>query len=467
MAIPFDPGAVSVSPTMYNYLAGIELTKPQYADLVIRQHQPWLPDLLVLMGDISQVKSKNPQYLHFEMPWEYPKVKATTAGAAAGASATFALATTSPVQQYPIDQNAPYQATSPTSYDAGVPVREGDVINIRPSASGFSGATNTIQALVQSVNINAGTFTAIPKNSGEAIPAIASAQEIWIIGPSMGEIGGTRRSQVPTPLRYSNNIQYFQDTCEIGDIAAETVLWSEFNGTPYWDSYQTNATQTRMREQTYGTLLYGNNATNVTLASAYAQDPKLFTNGLVPEVLSRGISYAYSSLTGFTLTDIEALTTQLDSEHVGNEWLICAGIKLKMSMSKNLRGEFDNGALIYGTFNAQEDKYANFDFSGFKWGTHTFKIMQCRLNNFAQTTGAQGYDYISEGLVLPLGKMVDTLNNVQRPMLSIHYMGSGLFYSAARDLKVIDGRKGMAIEYYSNSGIQVMGANSAAYIYEV
>jgi hypothetical protein len=63
--------------------------------------------------------------------------------------------------------------------------------------------------------------------------------------------------------------------------------------------------------------------------------------------------------------------------------------------------------------------------------------------------------------------MVDTLNNVQRPMLSIHYMGSGLFYSAARDLKVIDGRKGMAIEYYSNSGIQVMGANSAAYIYEV
>jgi hypothetical protein len=46
-------------------------------------------------------------------------------------------------------------------------------------------------------------------------------------------------------------------------------------------------------------------------------------------------------------------------------------------------------------------------------------------------------------------------------------MGSGLFYSAARDLKVIDGRKGMAIEYYSNSGIQVMGANSAAYIYEV
>lgn len=467
MAVPFSPGAVSVSPTSYNYLAGIELTKPQYADLVVRQHQPWLPDLLVLMGDIQQRKVKNPQYLHFEMPWEYPKIKATTGGAAAGNAATFTLATTSPVQVYPIDQNAPYQQTSPASYNAGVPVREGDVINIRPSASGFSGATNTIQALVTSVNINAGTFVAQPKNSAEAIPAISSAQEIWIIGPSMGEDGGTRRSQVTTPIKYSNNIQYFQDTCTVNDIAAETVLWSEFNGTPYWDSYQTNATQTRMREQTYGTLMYGNNAINTSLASQFAQDPKLYTNGLVPEVLARGISYAYSSLTGFTLTDIEALTLQLDAEHVGNEWLVCAGIKLKASMSKNLRGEFDNGAMIYGTFDATADKYANFDFSGFKWGSHTFKIMQCRMNNFAQTTGAQGFDYASEGLVLPLGKMVDTLNNTQMPMLSLQYMGSGLFYSAARDNKQIDGRKSMTIEYYSNSGIQVMGANAAAYLYEV
>ena len=464
----FTPAAWSFQPTVENFLAVGNLVKPERNAQVIRQRQRvYLSDILMAYGAYQELPTGNLEYIHNEESFTYPKIKATTAGAGAGALASFSLSSTNPNQQFAVSQQDPYLATSPATYVGGVPARKDDYILIKPSA-GYSGATNVIHARIASVNETAGTFTAYPIDGAISIPAIATAQEIIILGAMSTEIGGSKRSLTNDLLEYSNNVSFFQDSCEISNVAADMFLWTQLSAEGnYWGNYQDEKCFERVKQGMNNVYLFGKKITNTTLASTTPTDPMLQGNGIITEVLANGVTQNYTSLTGFGIPEIEQLGAKFEAENVTKDFMFIAGYNLRTSLSRNFADYLKNGAVTYGMFSGNEDKNIDLDFDALQYSGYNYQIIQTSLLSDAQTFNANGFNYIDEGVLLPAGMRRDTVTGGSVPMVQIRYVGSELLETVSRDNAKINGRFSMSTEYRSASGVEVFGAVASAYISKV
>ncbi len=456
-AANFVPGGYGV-PAGYNFVSTADLVQRHVDPKLVQRYGSQLLNMLSNLGYKKPVDNAL-IYEHYEANRIMPKITASVSSTSGGALATFTLTSTSPVQQFAQSQYSPYVATSPATYVAGIPVRLNDVIQMFAS-TGVSSGANAVQAIVVGVNAIAGTFTAYSVNNA-TIPTLTDA-EITIVGKAFGE-GSVNSTPLATlSQKYTNTLQTLKEAFEITGTLNKILLYPEsktFEIKGEEDAYA------RMENYRELSLLLGQSISNTNIANQFKTTPVVTTTGLIPTILANGVVQGYSPSLGFGVNELMALTTQLDTQKGSEENLMKVGLNLSMIIDTNLGDYFKNGAISYGFFGGKE-KAVDFQFKSMNMGNYTFH--KGRINAFTdlQTLGAANAPYRYEGMVMPAEGMNDSMSGDAISAIRVRFQPGREMLTTYRDLREVsdDGRDVIRVDYLATVGLEVMGANSFAYI---
>ena len=456
----FNPAAWSIQGNSYNFLSTYDIIKREVDPTIVKRYgNQRLTDIITQLG--NAVETGNILYEHYEEDRIMPKIKATTAGAAAGVVATFTLSATTPAQIFALAQYSPYLTTTTPTYNAGVPVRPGDTIMI-PAQSGANTAATLTEYQVLTVNTTAGTFTAQPTDPAIVTPAIGTAIEMIIVGSAFGEGSDKAISLTEGFLHYQNNTQIFKDSFKV--TGTVNAMADNYGGVDYTVHGEASA-YTRFANKNELALLVGDAITNATLADVYQTTPIKKTKGLIPEILDNGYIQGYSLLTGFGVTEFENLTTNLDLLKGATENYIFDGLALSMNIDRQCRDLFKNGAISYGAINGDQNKALAVEFNSLSVGNYTYHKRTVPVFTDLQTLGAVGFNFPNEGMVVPADAMKDPKSGSKISSLRRRYLkGREMEVIPVDNKRVGDGTDTYQVDYYSEQGLEVMGAGRFAYI---
>lgn len=464
-------GAAFQTRADYNFVSTFNLHKPQVDEKIYEVYgSQLLTSILEMVGSKKQTDAS--KYIWHEEDWIYPKIKATTAGAAAGATATFTIVA---ADELAINQNnTPYGGTSNTKYK--IPVRVNDLIQVKP-ASGTVNSLTLVKLLVQSVtNPTAsgnGSFTARALNDTVAIPAVTS-DEIIITGNAHPE-GSTQPLglQSGTVEKY-NNVQTIRETMEITGTEEAQILWMPITHKGktqwYWSLKSEKDTYKRFLNIREMSLLHSEHLSNASLSDAYATSstgPIMLTEGLIPFCLG-GTTTAYSSVNGMTLENFKDLALELDANKGSKANLLMVGMDLALQLDTEMKDNFANGAINFGSFNFNEEKAINLEFSKLRVGQYTFVKKTYDAMNEVQHMGASGFPYRSEGMIIPMDNQMDPKSSESLPSIQMRYLKDREMKVEPIDLFKTgdDGKDASQVRYLSEVGFQGFGQKRFGYIYK-
>lgn len=420
ISLPFQAGGYGTQAN-YNFISSMGIHKPDIDPVLTEAYgSQYLTGFFTLVGAEKPVSAL--KYSHFEEERIMPKIKATTAGAAAGAAATFTLDAAATLA---ISQQNPYIGAST---DDMISPRVGDTIHIKP-ASGLVTAGTYIEALVTSVNKSAGTFVAYPTQSGVSTPAIGTADEIIIIGSAFGEGSSQPESMNSRVKEYTNTLQISKETFSITNTGKDVVQWIEgvgLNGKKgyFWTVKGEADTYKRFLNKKELTMLVGQGLTNTTLADVYAAagEPITMTKGLIPSILAGGNNFNYSSATGFTKQDAEIMAKTLDKQKGSKSNMIAAGMNLSIDIDNAMADYNTAGAISYGNYTMGQEASRAFEFKSFSVGGYTFNKKTFDAFNDLQTLGAEGFGYADEAMIIPMDSTMDKGSNSRVQALRTRYL---------------------------------------------
>lgn len=463
VTLPFQGGAYGTTAT-YNFVNSMDLHRPEFdPELTQKFGDQGLAGFLTMIGAEKSVSAI--EYNHFEEERIYPKIKATTAGAGAGASATFTLDAAATLSIS--DGQSPYVGTTSSQI---VTPRVQDIIMIKP-ASGTVSASTYIRALVTSVNKSAGTFVAYPTDGTDSIPAIAAAEEIIIIGNAHGEGSGQPESRQGRVSKYTNSLQIVKETFKQTGTEKSLVTWAKLPGKGksgyVWYLKGESDTYKNFMSQKELSLMLNEQLTNTTLADQYAANPLTMTEGLIPWVLNNGNQANYASATGFSKQDAETLAKTLDKNKGSKVNMMAVGMDLSINIDNTLADNSVNGGIVYGGYSFDEAAARAFEFKSFSVGGYRFDKKTFDVFNDLQTLGAAGYEFPSEGIVIPMDKKAVNGGMVQS--LQLRYLvdpetGERFGKTVAVNLFDITGEDAFEVRYKDACGFEGFAANRWAYI---
>tara|TARA_R100001198_G_C5242961_1_gene220730 strand:+ start:3329 stop:4750 length:1422 start_codon:yes stop_codon:yes gene_type:complete len=470
MALPYQGGSFN-RVADYNFVTTMDLHKPEIeSELTQTFGNQMLTGMLSMIGAEKGVSAL--EYTHYEEERIYPKLYATSAGAGAGAQATFTMAASS---KYDVPEFAsPYDGSTTTSIT--IP-RRGELILIKP-ASGIVSADRYIKAIIDEVT--ATTFKASPLDSGDSVPAIGSAQEIVIYGNAYGEGSmqpGARQTKVKKEI---NQIQTVKGTYEVTSTERDMLSWVDFVGKDgkagkmYYlkgeaDEYKNFMSQKEL------TLLLGEKLNNDTVANAWVASgdansgPISLTEGLIPGILSKGNTSAYSEATGWDKQDAESLVKVLDKQKGSKNNLLAPGIDLSIAIDNTLASYKTAGAITYGNYTFSEEASVNFQFDKFKIDDYIFSKKKFDSFNDLQTLGADGFGFTNEGLVIPMDQTRDAGTGEKTNHLRLRYLVNPATGERNQRSEIIDnykitGKDTYSVFYKDNVGLESFCLNKFAYI---
>lgn len=473
MALPFEAGGFETRAD-YGFVSAMDLHKPQFDnELGKRYGNQYLSEFLMNINYAKPVMGY--EYFHFEEGRIYPKLNAKNSGAgSAGAAVTFTLASNAK-DSYSLGSSPFVGSTSENITSA----RKGDIISIKP-ASGVVNSSSMILARVQSVDTAAGTFVAIPLETGVAIPSIPTDTEIAIVGNAFGEGDLQPESRASKVSKYSNNVQFFKETFELPGTAKGLQTWVEFTGAngqkgKYFVLKGEEDAYVRFLNTRELGLLTNKKTTNVTLANAQAAagTPTLTTEGLIPFIQSQGNNLGYSALTGFSKADMDEIVVTLDSQKGAKENLFMCGIQLSLAIDDVLADSRQNGAVTFGAYSFGADASINYQFDSYKIGNYIFKKKTMESFNDLQSLGAQGYGYPFEGMIIPMDAKMDSKTGEKMSSLRVRYLvdenGTRLNKRAYVEgfSQFQDGKDIVSMRYSDAVGFQGIGGNRFFYIERV
>jgi len=472
MALPFEAGSFGAS-SDFGFVSAMDLHEPQFDnELGKRYGNQYLSEFLLNAGYAKPVMGY--EYFHFEEGRIYPKLKATTAGAGAGAAATFTLAAAA-TDSYSLSQS-PFVGSTDKDIIAA---RVRDIIALKP-ASGTASSSDMILATVTSVNKAAGTFVAIPLETGKSIPAYGTDTEIAIVGNAFGEGDIQPESRISKVSKYSNNIQLFKETFELPATASGIKTWVEFTSPSgqkgrYYILKGEEDAYVRFLNTRELALLTNKKTTNVTLANAEAAagTPFMTTEGLIPFIQSQGNTLGYAANVGFTKADMDQIVFTLDSQKGAKENLFMCGIQLSVAIDNVLADSRMNGAITFGNFSFGQDAAINYQFNQYQIGNYIFKKKTMDSFNDLQSLGAQGYGYPHEGMIIPTDAKMDVKTGEKMSSLRVRYLvdENGVRQRKAAKVEGFsqfeNGRDVISMRYSDACGFQGIGGNRFFYIERV
>lgn len=469
MAVPYSPGGTQLF-DQYNFQAAWEIIQTEKDPVLYDRFGINRRSFTNFLEEIGAKKAVvgNMTYSHFELDRRYPLIKATNGGAGSvGASVSFTLASDS---DYAFDMNNPPYAGSAntnTTYN----VRVNDIIALKP-ASGIVSYSTLIFAQVTAVSTN--TFTAVPLDSTEAIPSVATASEIAIVGDAHGE--GSNR---PLPLdfkatEFTYNVQISKETYGWTDVANAMKTWVDVpGGGRRWVHQGEKSALANFLDRREINMLTNPGLANAVIsnAQALAGTPMSMTVGLIPSILERGNTLNYSSLTGLTVADLEDHITVMDKQKAASQNLFAVGLDLRGQIDRELRDNFKNGGINYGMFNWDEAKKVSFGFDEFKLKGYSFALMTLDAFNERQSLGATGYGFPNEGFILPMNNIADPKTGETIPSARLRYLADKDGKSMEMETNFYNGKvsssEGTAkeeIRYASYCGLETFALNRASYV---
>lgn len=387
----------------HNFVSSQELHKPHIQNKLTKRFNETLTGFLDLAG--AKAPTDNIEYSRFEKNRVMPKIKATNGGAgAAGATVQFTVHADA---KNTFGSYSPYD-TGVSGTTTGITVRLNDTIQIRP-ATGLASAGSYIDCIVVAVAANKSTFDAKPMDSTDAIPSIAAAQEIIITGNAYGEGTGYGNALSTKVTKYDESLQIVKHKYEVTGTEKLQALWIDDDSKDR-KAFLPGEADGYLQFLNFSdlTLLVGKGLASTALSELFVDGTlgdsgASTTNGAITQALDGGNTLNYSNITGVTLSDLYDYNTVIDKESADKENMVNLGIDIDQQLDRELGDRVTNGAISYGTFNFDQEKAINLNFSKVRLGSFTYHKRTLACMNDKQTLGADGYGYSYEGLMLPLG----------------------------------------------------------------
>jgi len=458
----FKAGKVGYQPTDLNFLSTYDAIKEDKDSTLV---SPFGTERLIGILDAVDAKAEtsNIEFYHYEKRRLMPKVTATTLGGLAGAEVTLTVGA-GINESISYGQYNPYIGTG--SKDTFTP-NKGDVILI---LNGGVSHGDYVEAIVTASGVDdglsSGEFNAIPVIATDAIPAIAAAEEIAIIGRVSGEGSGYPKSQDSGVDQIQGQLQTIKNEYQLTIEADAAMTWFEVNGKPMWSSKAEAEEYVKFLNYKELQLLVGQKLTNTTYADAQGDKPVSKTEGLIPAILSRGNTLNYGGAS-FGYDELEEAAKILDVQKGAVENMLWVGNDLNHLIDKEMRSEAGlvGGGINYGMFNWDEQKKIDFGFSSFKIGDFVFHKKKLPAFSDIQTLGAGGFGYRNEGMILPMDTSVNPTNGENVPVARLRYLAGNemvVNYIDYDKLESGEGKKGF--RYRSHCGLQTYALNRAIYL---
>lgn len=455
----FQPGGFTAL-SNFNFISEADIVAKSYEEnLVPIYGNQNITTLIENMGNRKEVG--NLTHSHWEEVKIMPKVTVTTAGASAGAQATFTITATSPAQILTLSQNSPYVATSPATYKAGLTVKVGDHLILKAGSGPINAATN-IQVRIDSVNKTAATFTARPLYLANAIPAMASATELFIAGNSYGEGSDMPEPYAVLPEERFYNLQICKHKYSCTGTEANIITY--IGNTSYKIKGEIDGAKV-FANKVELTLLTGQLYDNFDITDA--EEPISLTKGLFPQIIEDGgYVQGYSTLTHYGIDDYEDLCLNLDKALAPKDHMQQCGLPLSLDIDRSMADFYKNGANVYDSFGGASAQAASLNYDAIQRGNYKFMKSQYTPFTDTQMFGADGYSYPSEGFTIPMKGGNDKKTGEYVNAMSVMYLKDR--YQTITPFNGLtqgdNGTDKMEVRYQAHRGLETYGIKNYVYI---
>lgn len=442
----------------YNFVSALNLVKPDIDNKIFKRYGlQTISGIMDLMGASKGTRDLN--YKHFEEDEIMPNIFATNTAADPG---VFTIDSTSYVD---LADSSPYIETTTLRL---FPVRVGDLI--MSSISG-GGANDVIRGIITSVAPGSNQFTAY-RLDGSAWPLVSSAREFIIYSNAHAEGSDQPEPVSSRVIEYSNNLQTIKDTARITGLQDKIQLWTDEG--VFTVKTEDDAFIRFMNYVDMG-LFLGEALTDTTVADLAqyqgAGESLAMTTGLVPFALGGNVS-TYNAINGWTLDDLEDQIDDLNAERAVHEYMLACGINLSGQIDREMGDRYQAGAVQYGAFSGLDAKisvssvFDSFNVKGYKFYKKTLDAM-----NHHQLTGATGFDFKSEGILIPMGTKKDARSGEATPFCRKRYLEGANGASREYEVSHFDGllhhdsgRDIFEVRYKAHVGFEGFGQNNWGYI---
>jgi hypothetical protein len=259
------------------------------------------------------------------------------------------------------------------------------------------------------IAITTTTFTVAPDAAGGILPTVTNADEIVLMGVTVGEGSDTAPGVNLRQDVFDNVLQIMSDSAKATGTSMGEQTWVNFEGKDgrmgyMWYYKQQDETLRRFKNFRELALVSGKRITNT--ANVPVVDATLLkTDGLYEFASSFNGDTNYSIAAGLSLSDFETLVIDnLDQNNGAMENCLMSSIRLRNSIDNFIRPEMQQGGVLYNAFDGSEEQSVNFGFSTFRVLGYTFHLKTYRLLNNPTLLGANPL-FANSGLVLPMDKM--------------------------------------------------------------
>ena len=396
-------------------------------------------------------------FSHYEQDFTRELILVDAAAAGAANAAVTLTVQNAYFRDYPASANESFYVSYGTAARQ-FPVRLGDVVMV--------GAT---EALVTAVDTAAETFEVTPTVSGENIPAVTTATEIYITGRARSERSTGPSGRETRLIKYENYIQTIDEAYSVSGAAlGQSGLVQGFAGTDKWYATGILNTRTNFDALCELTLLTGKKISNTNIANTFK------TEGIIPFIQNYGnvVNYGGGASAAMELDDLDSMIADLKKYYGSDSYMLLESHPFSVSLDNSLRGLVDAGGVVY------DQKMLDLGFGAVR--RSGINIYRKSLQGFSdpRTLGSANSIYSGSALMIPTGTATSFDYNggqmVEKPTIMLKYLdvdgedmgykeivtgGAGIANTNNVDEMVITMRKRMGIEL---NGANLMGYFSAA-----
>jgi hypothetical protein len=407
-------GLLNAVPTAYkaattqNYVSTLSIHKPEVTEEFVQRYgDQSLTGLLDAMGAMVPAANKKVQHWEEDFIHQYAKTDAATANPASGAKAV-------------INIDPAWDISDVTIFRVNdiVEFPTGDVGIVTAVTDAAAGATLDVYPLTDWISAGSGNL-------------VESGDIVIITGNAHNENTGQPTSIVSKPLAYENDMQILKESYIVSGSEMTNIIYFEVQNPETGESgylwYIKGEADTYKRFVNYCEMqmLTGKRTTNSTLTSVSGFDGFQTSEGLLDFIENGGNVQNYNQLTGFNLSDFDAMVRTLSKNRGARENTMYCGTDLSLAIDDAVASMFAGGGVSYGAFSGMEELAVAFGFKSFMRGGYTFHKKTYDPFSYAGMLGADGFKYAGLGFLVPGDMGMDAQTREKIPALRVRYKEAG------------------------------------------
>tara|TARA_R110000796_G_scaffold40476_3_gene100232 strand:- start:1269 stop:2660 length:1392 start_codon:yes stop_codon:yes gene_type:complete len=396
------------SATTQNYVSTLSIHKPEVTEEFVQRYgDQSLTGLLDAMGAMVPAANKKVQHWEEDFIHQFAKTDAATAYPGTGATATISID-----PAWDINNVTIFRVNDIIEFPSG------DVAIVTAVTDAAAGAELTVYPLTDWISPDSGNLV----ESGDAV---------IITGNAHNENTGQPTSIVSKPLAYENDMQILKESYIVSGSEMTNIIYFEVQNPETGESgylwYIKGEADTYKRFVNYCEMqmLTGKRATNSTLNAVTGFDGFQTSEGLLDFIENGGNVQNYNQLTGFNLSDFDAMVRTLSKNRGARENSLFCGTDLSLAIDDAVASMFAGGGVSYGAFSGMEELAVAFGFKSFMRGGYTFHKKTYDPFSYAGMLGADGFKYSGLGFLVPGDMGVDAQTRDKIPALRMRYKEAG------------------------------------------